>query len=295
MSPTEIKKLMEKYGIAPKKLFGQNFLISEGILDKIIKSANLSKKDIILEVGPGLGALTFKMASLAKRIIAVEKDRNLVKILQERLTEKNIKNVEIIEEDILKFETINYKLKTKNYSLIANIPYYLTSALIRKFLETENKPQKIILMIQKEVAQRICLPRRSLSGGKRSQQIKMNILALSVQFYADAKILFYVSKENFWPAPKVDSAVIEITPKEKLPDIDEKLFFKIVKAGFSSKRKQLSGNLANNLKLPKDKIEEILKSIEINPKQRAEELTLEKWMDLTNFIWREANLSQNIK
>lgn len=267
---------MEKYDIAPKKLFGQNFLISEGILNKIVKSANLSKKDIVLEVGPGLGALTLKIAPLVKQVIAVEKDRNLVKILSERLTEEKIENVEIIEEDILKFKTTNYGLLTTNYKLIANIPYYLTSALIRKFLESENKPSKIILMIQKEVAQRICLPRRSLSEGGRSK-IKMNLLALSVQFYADAKILFYVSKENFWPAPKVDSAIIEITPKEKLPDVDEKLFFKIIKAGFANKRKQLTGNLVKNLKIPKEKMEEILKNCGLNEKVRAEELSLADW------------------
>lgn len=293
MSPAEIKNLMEKYGIAPKKLFGQNFLISEGILNKIIKEANLSKEDTVLEVGPGLGALTFKMAPHVKKIIAVEKDRELIKILKERLVEEKVGNIEIVEQDILKFNPTGYELTANSYKLVANIPYYLTSALIRKFLESENQPQKIILMIQKEVAQRICLPRRSLGGGWRSQQIKMNILALSVQFYAEAKILFYVSKENFWPSPKVDSAIIEITPGElsasaKATADEKKLFFKIVKAGFANKRKQLAGNLARNLslrgtkqsKLSKEKAEEILKSLGLNPKIRAEELTLEDWVKL---------------
>ncbi len=273
---------MQKYGISPKKLFGQNFLISEGILDKIIESSNIDGGDTILEVGSGLGALTLKLAKKAKQVIAVEKDRELVKILRERLAEEKIKNVKIIEQDILEFQTSDFK--TKDYKLIANIPYYLTSALIRKFLELNNKPQKIVLMIQKEVAQRICLPRRSLNGGGRSQQIKMNILALSVQFYADAKILFYVSKENFWPAPKVDSAVIEISPKKELPGIDEKLFFKVVKAGFANKRKQLAGNLSTNLGISKEEAEEILTSIGLNPKQRAEELDLEKWLELTKLL-----------
>lgn len=275
MSPTEIKELMQKYDIAPKKLFGQNFLISEGILKKIIDSADLSKGDIVLEVGPGLGALTFKMAPHVKKIIAIEKDRDLVKVLRERLAEEKITNIDIIEEDILKFNTRSQHLEPRTYSLIANIPYYLTSALIRKFLESENKPQKLVLMIQKEVAQRICAP-------KYDQ--KMSILALSVQFYADAKILFYVSKENFWPAPKVDSAIIEIVPKEKLPDVNEDLFFKIVKAGFANKRKQLGSNLSNNLKMPKEEIEETLINIGLNPKQRAEELSLEKWLELAIFM-----------
>lgn len=322
MSPTEIKEMMEKYSIAPKKLFGQNFLISEGILDKIVKSANLSKEDIVLEVGPGLGALTFKLAPLAKQIIAVEKDRNLVKILTERLVEEKNENVEIVEQDILKFNSATIchsrtggnpdqesnldphfhgddrDSKVCEYKLIANIPYYLTSALIRKFLESENKPSKIILMIQKEVAQRICAPK---------YDEKMSLLALSVQFYADAKILFYVSKENFWPAPKIDSAVIEITPKEKLPDVDEKIFFKIIRAGFSSKRKQLASNLSQfviasdpkergNPNSPKERIEELLKQINLNPKTRAEELKLEDWVRLVNEIKNTfTDSSQNTK
>lgn len=281
---------MEKYSIAPKKLFGQNFLISEGILDKIVKSANLTKEDIVLEVGPGLGALTLKLAPLVKQVIAVEKDRTLVNILREQIKDRGINNVQITEEDIMKFLISNFQFLNKyqipnfqisNYKVVANIPYYLTSALIRKFLEEKNKPAKIILMIQKEVAQRICAPK---------YDEKMNLLALSVQFYADAKILFYVSKENFWPAPKVDSAVIEITPKEKLPDVDEKLFFKIIRAGFSSKRKQLAGNLSQNLssqgtkqsKIPKEQIENLLKSISLNPKTRAEELKLEDWARLAD-------------
>lgn len=275
MSPTEIKEVMEKYGIAPKKLFGQNFLISKGILDKIVKSANLSKNDIILEVGPGLGALTFKLSPLVNKILAVEKDKNLIKIITERIAEEKIKNIEIIEHDILKFDPTTYNLQPKTYSLVANIPYYLTSALIRKFLETEDRPSKIILMIQKEVAQRICAPK---------YEEKMNLLALSVHFYADAKILFYVSRENFWPAPKVDSAVIEITPKEKLADVDEKLFFKIIRAGFSSKRKQLASNLSQNLKIPKEKVEDILQQINLNPKIRAEELKMENWIEFIKTI-----------
>lgn len=293
MSPTEIKILMQKYGISPKKLFGQNFLISEGILDKIVESSNIDRGDVVLEVGPGLGALTLKLAKKAKQVIAVEKDRVLVNILREQITERGIDNIQIIEGDVMKFlipnsqflnNLQNQNFQISNYKLIANIPYYLTSALIRKFLESETKPQKIVLMIQKEVAQRICLPRRSLGGGGRHQQIKMNILALSVQFYADAKILFYVSKENFWPAPKVDSAVIEISPKKELPDIDEKSFFKVVKAGFANKRKQLAGNLSTNLGISKERAEEILTGIGINPKQRAEELDLEKWLKLTKLL-----------
>lgn len=272
---------MQKYGISPKKLFGQNFLISEGILDKIVESSNIDRGDVVLEVGPGLGALTLKLAKKARQVIAVEKDRVLVNILREQITERGIDNIQIIEGDVMKFLTPNSQFlnnlqnqnfQISNYKLIANIPYYLTSALIRKFLESETKPQKIVLMIQKEVAQRICAP-------KYDQ--KMNILALSVQFYADAKILFYVSKENFWPAPKVDSAVIEISPKKELPDIDEKSFFKVVKAGFANKRKQLAGNLSTNLGISKERAEEILTSIGINPKQRAEELDFEKWLKLT--------------
>ena len=249
--------------IKPKKHLGQNFLVDKNILQKIINSADIKSDDIILEVGPGTGILTKELAKKAKKIIAVEKDKSIIEVLKENL--KDFQNIEIINEDILKFN-----LKEKKYKVIANIPYYLTSALIRKFLEEKNQPKELILMIQKEVAQIIC-----------ETPPNMSLLSVSVQFYADAKILFNVSKNSFWPVPKVDSAVIKIVPRGLTsPD----LFFRIVKAGFSHPRKQLAGNLSKELKIKKAKIKKLLLQNNIKPTQRAETLYIEDWKNLTKTI-----------
>ena len=267
-SPKNIREIMAKYEGKPQKRLGQNFLINRPTLNKIISAANIDKKDVVLEIGPGLGVLTKELAANSKKVIAIEKDRTMIQILKETLSE--LKNVEVIQADALKDE---YTLP-KNYKLIANIPYYLTSPLIRKFLESENKPEEIILMIQKEVAQRIC-----------SKPGNMSLLSVSVQFYAEAKIISYVSKNCFWPSPNVDSAIIKIIPKkEKLP-VNSDLFFTIVKAGFSHPRKQLVNNLSvlkslNGVKLTKYTISEWLSRNSINQNQRAETLSIENWINL---------------
>jgi len=269
-SPATIKEILSKYSARPSKGLGQNFLIDKNVLAKIIDASDLNKNDVVLEVGPGIGTLTQELAKNVGKIIAVEKDRTMIKILDETL--KEYKNIEIINADILKF--LNLKFKILNYKVVANIPYYLTSPLIRKFLECENPPSEIILMLQKEVAKRIC-----------SKPPNMSLLAVSVQFYADAKIISYVSKNCFWPSPNVDSAIIKIIPRVNLGKIDPNLFFKIVKAGFSHPRKQLVNNLAslkslNDVKLNKEKISEWLLKNNINPNQRSETLNVSDWINL---------------
>lgn len=276
-SPTQIQKLLEEIGEKPKKHFGQNFLINKGIVEKIIKASDLNKDDVVIEVGPGLGVLTFEIAPKVEKILAVEKDKKLVASLKTRLEEMCIKNVQIVEQDILKFQPKNYNLKTNSYKLTANIPYYLTSALIKKFLEEKERPKEMILMIQKEVAQRIC------------QKEKSSILSLSVQFYADAEILFPVSKNSFWPAPKVDSAMIKIIPKKERPPIDPQLFFKLIKAGFSSPRKQLISNLSKNLKIEREILENIFSICNIPPKSRAEDLNLQTWFSIIPLLGGSAS------
>ncbi len=273
-SPTEIKKLFEEFGIAyAKKEFGQNFLVNKGVLKKIVDASSLKKDDVVLEVGPGLGVLTLELAKKVKKVIAVEKDKNMVRVLREVLKRGGIENVEVLNEDILKLDF--KKLKLKEYKVVANIPYYLTSALIRKFLEFDNSPvggklKKMVLMIQKEVAQRIC------------EKKKMSLLSLSVQFYATPRLLFKVSKGSFFPSPKVDSAVVEIAPKKELslPKKDIEKFFKLVKAGFSAPRKQLLGNLNKEILLDKEKLKEIFKEMKINEKSRAEDLKEKDWVSL---------------
>ncbi|MBI4709346.1 MAG: 16S rRNA (adenine(1518)-N(6)/adenine(1519)-N(6))-dimethyltransferase [Candidatus Portnoybacteria bacterium] len=326
LSAQTIKYLLSKYGTTPLKQLGQNFLIDKNILDKIIEAAQIKKADTILEIGPGLGTLTQELAKKAKRVIAIEKGRNMIQILKETL--RDYGNAEIIEGDALKFPITSLFVipvktgiqdneqipafagttsgsrfkpgmtKVYNYKLVANLPYYITSPVIRKFLESNNPPSEMILMVQKEVAQRIC-----------AEPPEMSLLAVSVQFYAQPKILHYVSKSCFWPQPKVDSAIIKIIPKSHLPlykrgikgDFVEKEnppqpsfkkegasdFFKVVRAGFSAPRKQLAGNLTKGLKINRKIVEEALKKAGISPSQRAETLRAEDWTRIT----KELNLN----
>lgn len=255
--------------IAANKRLGQNFLSNKGIIEKIIAAAALTPRDTILEIGPGLGAITLPLAARAKKIIAVEKDPRLVEALGSTLTERHIANVDIIPGDIMHLLETHTLPLPEHYSVVANIPYYLTSALIRTLLEREQKPQRMLLMIQKEVAQRI-----AARDGKES------ILSLAVKFYADAQILFFVSRGSFTPAPKVDSAIIEITPHEKMPDIDPEAFFTIMKAGFSAPRKKLIGNLASKLRIDREIIAATFSNLDIDHNTRSEQLTLSQWIDL---------------
>jgi len=261
LSKSKIQKLLEKYDAKPLKKMGQNFLCDKNIINKIVSVVELS--DTILEIGPGLGSLTIELSKKAKHVICVEKDKKMVEILKkETLTEKN--NISIIEGDILKKE-IEIK---ENYNIVANLPFYITSPVIRKFLEKNNPPQEMILLMQKEVAKRIC-----------ANPPNMSILSLSVQFYADPKILFHVSRNSFWPIPNVDCSVIKIKFKNK-PKINKDLFFKIVKAGFSKPRAQLLNNLSNKLKLNKDSIKKDFAKINIDPTRRSETLKVEEWIKI---------------
>jgi len=296
MELKEIKNWLKKYNIRPSRRLGQNFLIDEKVLRKIIEAAELSKDDIVLEVGPGIGNLTAELAKRVKKVIAIEKDQKMVEILKELLEGWKVRNVKIVKADILKFSPKIYNLKSKIYKVVANIPYYLTSPLIRKFLEnTGVQPLQMVLMVQKEVAQRIV-----------ARPPDMSILAVSVQFYAKAEIISYISKKSFWPQPKVDSAIIKIKPlintDKRLINAD--LFFKIVKAGFSQPRKQLINNLSKNLKvdelklistrrslalarvIDKIKVRNWLLKNKIQPVQRAETLNLEDWINLVKSMPR---------
>jgi 16S rRNA (adenine1518-N6/adenine1519-N6)-dimethyltransferase len=267
-SAKAIKKLLEKYGVRPFKGWGQNFLIDRSVLKKIIASADLKPNDIVLEIGPGIGTLTRELAKKVKKVITIEKDKKMVEILKETL--KGIENVKVIQGDILKIPNSQFLIHN-SYKVVANLPYYIVSPVIRKFLElTEVRPLEMILMVQKEVAQRIC-----------AKPPDMNLLAVSVQFYAKPEILFYVSKNSFCPQPKVNGAVIKIVPQKLQRTVLCKLFFKIVKAGFSQPRKQLANNLSKMLKLNKEKVKNWLLKNGIQPSQRAETLTIEDWLKLT--------------
>jgi len=273
-SKKAIQNLLKKYQVRPSKRLGQNFLIDKGVITKLIRAANLRPKNIILEIGPGIGNLTQELAKKVKKVIAIEKDQKMVEILKETL--EDYENVEIIKGDILKLDPRTYNLKPKIYKVVGNLPFYLTAPAIRKFLELKNLPKEMVLVVQKEVGQRIC-----------ARTPDMSILAVSVQFYAKPEIISYVSKKSFWPQPKVDSAIIKIVPKKLTtnPELVD-LFFKIVKAGFSQPRKQLTNNLSQGLKLNRERVKNWLLKNSIQPNQRAETLTIEDWISLTkNFYF----------
>ena len=275
-SKQNIQLLLKNRGLQPQKRFGQNFLINQDLPQRLVATAQINEKDTVLEIGPGVGAITQALAQKAKLVIAVEKDRNMVEILKETL--KNYKNVEIICDDIRRSDLpLNFGggPTSQKYKVVGNLPFYLTAPVIRMFLEMkEVRPLSLTLVVQKEVAQRIC-----------AQPPKMSILANSVQFYADAEIVSYISKNSFWPQPKVDAAIIKIIPNPQLAGSflanDEDLFFKIMKAGFSQPRKQLANNLSKGLKIDKIETGEWLTKNNIKPEQRAETLNLSDWINLT--------------
>jgi 16S rRNA (adenine1518-N6/adenine1519-N6)-dimethyltransferase len=266
----QTKELCRLYNIKPARSKGQNFLIEEEIYDQMANAADLQNNDVILEVGPGLGFLTAKLAKKVSRVIAVELDDKLAKVLKTGLLAKEIKNVEVINEDILKFSPANYKLQ--NYKIVANLPYNITSIFLRKFLESEKKPEFMTLMLQKEVAERIC-----------AQPGKMSLLSVSVQFYAKPEIIQIVPKEDFWPSPEVDSAIIKIISHPKLllnKEKEEKDFFRLVKFGFSAKRKMLKNNLAAGFKIDQTEVENKIVKAGLNSKIRAQELLINDWLKL---------------
>ncbi|MEK7647230.1 MAG: 16S rRNA (adenine(1518)-N(6)/adenine(1519)-N(6))-dimethyltransferase RsmA [Patescibacteria group bacterium] len=253
---------------------GQNFLKSRNTARRIAESAQISRQDEILEVGPGRGILTEELLARAKRVVAVEKDAVLITTLREKFASELTRGqLTLVEKDILKFEPTTEGLLPGKYKIVANIPYYLTSHFLRKMLEAKCPPQNMTLTIQKEVAERIC-----------AKPPHMNLLALSVQIFGSPKIAFKISKREFAPAPKVDSAVINISDISReffsAHKINEQKFFEIVKSGFAQKRKVLINNLCRQQKIKKDRMESIFAKCEIPLKARAENLEIAHWICL---------------
>lgn len=267
----------------PNKLLGQNFLIDKNIRRKIIDAADLRSGDIVLEIGPGAGFLTAELIKRAGRVIAAEKDAQLAVLLAEKFAAA--KNLEIIKNDILILLRDKSFLAGQRYKVVANIPYYLTSRLIRLLLESANPPREIILTIQKEVALRLC-----------AQPPKMTLLAAATQFYAQPKIIAPVSKNSFRPIPRVDSAIIKITPWPRWQrQIQPEQFFKIVRAGFSHPRKQLANNLTKELNIAPEKISSAFTAANLKNNQRAETLSIADWLVLAqNSIFQLARHSDPI-
>jgi 16S rRNA (adenine1518-N6/adenine1519-N6)-dimethyltransferase len=265
------RALLRQFDIQPKKSLGQNFLVDERAAERIVAAANLSPGDVVLEVGPGLGALTRHLASTAARVVAVELDQRLIPILQ--LTLSAWANVEFVHGDILQLAPVSLNLG-RNYKVVANIPYYITSALLRHLLEAETSPTLMVLTVQEQVARRII----AAPGD-------MSLLALGVQFYGRPQIVARLKAGAFYPRPKVNSAVLQIDlspearPALGVTDVD--LFFQVAKAGFSQRRKQLHNALAGGLAHSQTEIDAALARAEINPRRRAETLALEEWAALT--------------
>ena len=252
-------------GQGTKKSLGQHWLHDDNTLDAIVSAADIKSSDTVLEIGPGLGTLTQKLADTSANIIALEFDQDLINGLRKKFS--NCDNVAITEGDI---RTFDFASLSKNFKIVANIPYYLTSNLIRSISETINQPEISVLLIQKEVAQRIC-----------SEPGKMGILSVSAQLYFDCSLDVEVPAHLFTPPPKVDSQVVVLKRKnKKLFDIVDKKFFELVKAGFLEKRKTLRNSLSSGLHISKEEAEELLKSAGIKETSRAQELSLDKWYEL---------------
>ena len=260
----QVQKDLESLGRKASKELGQNFLVDEETLEKIVGAADLKKDDLVIEVGPGLGVLTRELTERAGEVIAIEKDPELTTFLKNK---SELKKVDIREGDILN-TNIQELVGDREYKVVANIPYYITGKILRLFLEAENKPKKMVLLTQKEVAERIC-----------AKPGEMSILAVTVQLFADPKIVSEVQKESFFPIPEVDSAILELNIKKK-EEIDEKEYFRVVKIGFSGKRKMIKKNLSAGLHLDKNEVEKRLKDMGIDPFLRAEDLNLDNWKEI---------------
>lgn len=264
--------------MTPKKSLGQHFLKCGWVVTELIKAAELKPTDLILEIGPGTGVLTKALALNAKKVIAVEKDERLADELEQTLKKEGIDNVEISKGDILQFLPT---FKEKNYKIAANIPYFLTSRLLRIIFEQKTKPKLAVLTIQKEVAQRIvALPP------------DMNLLALSIQIFGHPCLVKTIPADCFWPKPKVDSAIIKI---DKISDvffqkchIRAQDFFQIAKTAFGQKRKMLVNSLSKIV--PKERVIRALEQIKINSKARPEELTQEQWAKIVKMLNTECRL-----
>ncbi|HTY82194.1 MAG TPA: 16S rRNA (adenine(1518)-N(6)/adenine(1519)-N(6))-dimethyltransferase RsmA [Dehalococcoidales bacterium] len=271
------KKLLRESGIRAKKGLGQNFLVSDEVLEKILDAADLKPSDTVIEVGPGLGLMTAELAKRAGWVIAIELDEHLADMLKQNMPE----NVVVIKRDVLGTDpaallesgALKIPELLKQYKVVANLPYYITSAVLRHFLEASIKPESIVVMVQKEVAEAI-----TAKPGDQS------VLSVSVQFYGKPEIIAIVPATAFYPAPDVDSALVKIDVYERPPvDVDDPdRFFKLVKAGFSAARKQAANAFSKGLGLEKAEVTSWLQNAGIDPTRRAETFTLEEWGRLFN-------------
>lgn len=270
--------ILKKYKISADKSLGQNFLVSDEVVEGIVESANINKEDIIIEIGPGLGVLTNLLLEKSDDVIAVELDNRMVEIISDRFKEKT--NLTVIHEDILKVdlkELLNNRKKSENskVKVVANLPYYISTPIIMKLLEQNQIIDEIIVMVQKEVGQRLTAKTGTRVAGA---------ITYAVEFYSDATASINVPKESFVPSPKVESAVIKLKIKSKTQNVNKEMLFKVIKTAFSQRRKTLSNALVNGGIVEKNKLEEVLEKAGLEKNVRGENLTLEDFIKLCENI-----------
>ncbi len=291
MNIEQLKSLLRHHNIKPNFTYGQNFLIDDIILEDIVDAAGVTSDDVVLEIGPGIGNLTEKLCQRANFVLSIEKDDKFFPILK-AIKKDHKENFRFEIGDALEFDF--YKILSQsetavhsdnsdairglgsNYKVVANIPYYITGKILKMLMAAEHKPTSITILTQKEVAQNIIAKPGNLS-----------VLAISVQLYGEPKIIQIVPAKSFHPAPKVDSAILQINAISNGPFKDlaeEKNFFRVVKACFTGKRKQLHNTLVNNLRLPKELVETILKELKISPAARPQELSIKQWRELAEKV-----------
>ncbi len=274
---TQTMFILKKYNISASKSLGQNFLINDDVIEKIVGAANIEKEDLVIEIGPGLGTLTNKLLEKAKKVIAIELDQRMINILQERFS--LFTNFELINEDVLKVnlkEIIQKeKQQIRNVKIVANLPYYITTPIIMKLLEDKLEIESITVMVQKEVAKRLtAVPGAKLSGA----------ITYAVNYYCEPKEVITVPNSSFIPEPEVESEVIKLNLRKEPPVKlkNEKLFFKLIKASFMQRRKTLINGISNSGEMQKEEIKQILKKLNISENVRGENLTLQDFANISN-------------
>lgn len=281
-APSTIREIKEKYGFRLTKSLGQNFLTDKNIIDRIIEGAQIGENDLIIEIGPGIGVITYEASLAARKVIAVEIDRNLIPILAETLAERD--NIEVVNRDILKTDVnaLIAEAREKDPTIekvriIGNLPYYITTPIIMKLLEEGVCADGITVMMQKEVADRIKAPAGNKTYGA---------LSVAVQYYCEVEGVVNVPKEVFVPQPKVDSAVLNLKIRKEKPVelMDDQVFFQVVKAGFGQRRKTLNNSLMGVEGITREIAGAALEAAGIEPSRRAETLTLEEFAKLSNEV-----------
>ncbi len=267
--PRVVRRILRRHGLRPNKDFGQHLLVDRAALEAIVVAAEVGPGDTVLEVGAGMGVLTAALAERAGRVVAVELEREILPALRE--TTERFANVELLPRNLLEVRPEEL-FGQAPYKLVANLPYYITAPALRHFLEAANRPTRLVVMVQREVAERLVAAPGDLS-----------LLGVSVQFYGKPSLVRGVSADSFYPPPKVDSAIVrvDVYPEPPLDPATRDLLFGIVRAGFAERRKQLHNTLARHLKAPRATIESWLAAAGIDPTRRAETLSVEDWIRLT--------------